>query len=297
MTRRNCIAEAGRAAERLPRNSWPFAAAAAALWLGASAATANVFVEDRRKQRDASAPIFRSVGMLHHPGIGAGGTAFLAGRCHVVTAYHVAFMRGRDPVTGRVEVAPGKVGGVAEFLIGPDSAVPGRFAEKTRARVVAFGRFSDADFTGMAGDWAILRLDECLGGRYGFLRLARPRSDSPMPTRELMTIGFPASRAGKPGITVERGCSARDHGPVDGLVGVDCAFENGMSGGPILERQSGSGWRVVGIVQQSTAEVDRMLPAYSMEHRNQMVHVTAFRKALEDALRAEARRSLPGPGK
>jgi hypothetical protein len=29
-----------------------------------------------------------------------------------------------------------------------------------------------------------------------------------------------------------------------------------------------------------------------MEHRNQMLHVSAFRKALEQALRAEAKRAL-----
>lgn len=69
-----------------------------------------------------------------------------------------------------------------------------------------------------------------------------------------------------------------------------------MSGGPILERRPGSGWVVVGIVQQSMAEVDRVLPAYSMEHRNQMVSVTAFRKALENARRAEAKRAPRAAG-
>jgi len=58
----------------------------------------------------------------------------------------------------------------------------------------------------MAGDWAILRLDECLGKKYGFLKYARPVHDSPMPEGELMTIGFPRSRANHTGITVETGC-------------------------------------------------------------------------------------------
>jgi hypothetical protein len=113
-----------------------------------------------------------------------------------------------------------------------------------------------------------------------------------MPARELMTIGFPLSRASQPGITVESGCAARDYGPVAGLVGVDCAFESGMSGGPVLERQSDGSWLVVGLIQQSMAPVDGMLQAYSMAHRNQMVYVTAFRKALDNALRWDARMLL-----
>ena len=262
------------------------------MWFIAQAAQANIFVSDRREQRDATPPIFRSVGVLHHPQAGAGGTAFLVSSCHIATAYHVAFMSRRNPTTGAVEIAHPRIGHTADFLLGPDPRVASKFAVKTRATVVAFGRFSQADFHGMAGDWAILRLDRCLGRTYGYLSHARPDRDTSMPARELMTIGFPASRAARPGITVESGCKARDHGPVAGLVGVDCAFESGVSGGPVLERQSDGRWLVVGLIQQSMAPVDRVLPEYSMAHRNQMVYVTAFQKAVDNALRADAKRLL-----
>ena len=64
-----------------------------------------------------------------------------------------------------------------------------------------------------------------------------------------MTIGFPGSRATRAGITVESGCRARDYGPVPSLLGVDCAFEAGMSGGPVLERQDDGSWLVIGLIQ------------------------------------------------
>jgi len=261
-------------------------------WLVAEVAAANVFVEDRREQRDGSLPIFRSVGMLVHPQAGGGGTAFLVSRCHVVTAYHVAFLKERDPVTGIIETVPGKVGHAAEFVIGPHPEIPERFITRARATVVEFGNFSDASFDGMAGDWAILRLDECLGKKFGFLKYARTGFDSPMPRGDLMTIGFPRSRARQAGITVETGCRARDHGPVEGLMGVDCAFEAGMSGGPVLERQIDGSWLLVGLIQQSTGGTDKLLPSYSMAYRNQVVAVTAFRKALDGVLRSEAKRVL-----
>ena len=278
------------------RAGWlPGLCVAVGLCCTAQLAQANVFVKDRREQRDPSLPVFRSVGVLHHADTGAGGTAFLVSSCHIATAYHVAFITRRDPRTGAVEIGPPRIGQSADFLIGADPAVPHRFKAKTRASVVAFGSFSASDFQGMAGDWAILRLDRCLGKQYGYLKHLRPDRSSPMPAGELMTVGFPRSRAALPGITVERGCKARDHGPVAGLVGVDCAFESGMSGGPVLERQADGRWLVVGIVQQSMAPVDGVLPQYSMTHRNQMVGVTAFRKALDDALRADSRRLLAAP--
>jgi len=268
------------------------AIACIAFWFIAHLAAANVFVEDRREQLDSSLPIFRSVGMLVQPEEGGGGTAFLVSSCHIVTAYHVAIPQRRSTVDGNVGTVRAKVGKFAEFVIGPDPASPGTFATHSRATVVAFGKFSADSFDGMAGDWAILRLDECLGKQFGFLRIARPERDSPMPRGELMTVGFPRSRAKEPGITVETGCRARDHGPVAGLVGVDCAFEAGMSGGPVLEKQSSGSWLVVGLIQQATGGTDRLLPSYSMAYRNQMVGVTAFRKALDRVLRAEGKRVL-----
>lgn len=263
-----------------------------ALWLVAEVAVANILVEDRREQRDSGLPILRSVGMLVHPQAGGGGTAFLVSRCHIVTAHHVAIPKETDRATENIEPLPGKVGHAAEFIIGPHPAIPGRFVARARATVVELGNFSSGTFDGMAGDWAILRLDECLGKKFGFLKYARPGPASPMPRGELMTIGFPRSRARQAGITVETGCKARDHGPVAGLIGVDCAFEAGMSGGPVLERQIDGSWLVVGLIQQSTGGTANLLPSYSMAYRNQVVSVTAFRKTLDEVLRAEGKRAL-----
>jgi hypothetical protein len=227
--------------------------------------------------------------MLVHPREGGGGTAFLVGRCHIVTAHHVAIPAVRDPVTGRAVPSQRAVAQGAEFFVGPKPAAPGTFAARARATVVAAGRFSADRFEGTAGDWAILRLDRCLGDAFGFLRYDRHGRDQPLPAGDLMTIGFPRSRAEQAGITAETGCQARDYGPVPGLLGVDCAFEAGMSGGPVLEKQGDGTWLVIGLIQQSTGASEQVLPAYSMATRNQVVHVNAFRKALDRVLRSESR--------
>lgn len=258
--------------------------------LFARVGAANVFVADRRMQDDGTRPPVRSVGVLHRTATSAGGTAFLFSACHVATAYHVAFASLQSVGT---DAAPSRsTGDTLEFMIGPDPRAPSRFATSTHAHIVAFGQFSAKDFRGMAGDWAILRLDDCLGKKYGYLRYPRRAATGPMPSGPLMTIGYPASRSGQVRLTVERGCKARDHGPVADLIGVDCAFENGMSGGPVLEQQSDGSWLVVGLVQQSMGSVDGVLPEYSIEHRNQMLSVEAFRKALDEAFRADVKRLL-----
>ena len=265
---------------------------------GADEAAANVFVADRRVQRAANRLPYRAVGVLHHARLGAGGTAFLVSSCHVATAYHVAFPRLDDAAAGGSgERGVPALGAPAVFLAGPDAKVPRRFAARTPARLIAFGHFAPSTFAGQAGDWALLRLDDCLGERFGYLRAARAEGARPIPGGPLMTIGFPASRADQPGVTIETGCRARDHGPVNGLVGIDCAFESGMSGGPVLQLQADRTWRVVGMIQQSTRTVPHVLPEYTTEHRNQMIDVRVFRDAIDDALHADARRLLARPAR
>ena len=64
-----------------------------------------------------------------------------------------------------------------------------------------------------------------------------------------------------------------------------------MSGGPLLVRHPKGMRHVVGVISQSLGAGTPT--QYSMANRNQAVHVSAFRPALDRALRAEARRAAP----
>ena len=200
--------------------------------LQAAAANAHVYGIDRRAQRDADVLPYRAVGMLVDPHTGNGGTAFLVGRCHVVSAHHVPYDAG-----ARQDAAnPPGLGRQVRFLVGPRPGKARVFASSTTATVVDAGRFVQDDFAGAAGDWAILRLDNCLGDRYGWLRVDRDTTPESLPGTTLTSVGYPRSRSRQPGVTIESGCRARDFGPVPGIFGVDCGFEIGMSGGPLLVR-------------------------------------------------------------
>ncbi|ENO75824.1 hypothetical protein B447_19064 [Thauera sp. 27] len=271
------------------------------MMLFAGAAAANVFVADRRAYRPADQPLLRSVGIVVNAGRQVG-SAFLVGECHAVTTFHSAFFRdaqaasSEEPIgvpNGVPDDVPDDVphrGHALAFHIGPDPERPGVFRHRSVARVVDFGNYHPAAPRGMTGDWAILQLDDCLGREYGFLPTLRPTSADYLPQGPLMTISFPYSGGKRAGVAVEEGCRARDSGPVIGLIAVDCAFEAGMSGGPVLEKQGDGQWRVVGIMQLRFSPVKRVLPAFEYRHRNQMVHAVAFFRALERVLAQRAGR-------
>ena len=249
----------------------------------ASAAAANVFVADRREYRPADQPLLRSVGILVNARRQVG-TAFLVGECHVMTAFHSAFFGDAQAISSGELVGAPRTGHALAFYIGPDPERPGLFRHRSVARVVDYGNYHPAAARGMTGDWAMLQLEDCLGREYGFLPTLRPTTSDYLPRGPLMTISFPYSGWNRPGVAVEEGCRAREAGPVTGLVAVDCAFEGGMSGGPVLEQQPDGQWRVVGIMQLRFKPVERVLPAFEHRHRNQMVHAVAFFRSLERVL-------------
>ncbi len=253
----------------------------------AGAAAANIFVADRREYRPADQPLLRSVGLLVN-GRRQVGTAFLVGECHVMTAFHSAFFRDAQAIAGNELAGGPRTGRALSFHIGPDPVKPGLFRSRSVARVVDFGNYHPLAPRGMAGDWAILELEDCLGREYGFLPHLRPSTGDYLPRGPLMTISFPYAGWNRAGVAVEEGCRAREAGPVTGLVAVDCAFAGGMSGGPVLERQADGEWQVVGIMQLRVSPVEGVLPAFAHRHRNQMVHAVAFFRSLERVLAGTA---------
>lgn len=262
----------------------------------AGGAAANIFVADRREYRPADQPLLRSVGLLVN-GRRQVGTAFLVGECHVMTAFHSAFFRDAQAISGNELAGGPRTGRALSFHIGPDPVKPGLFRSRSVARVVDFGNYHPLAARGMTGDWAILELEDCLGREYGYLAHLRPSTGDYLPRGSLMTISFPYSGWNRAGVAVEEGCRAREAGPVTGLIAVDCAFEAGMSGGPVLERQPDGQWQVVGIMQLRVSPVEGVLPAFEHRHRNQMVHAVAFFRSLERVLAGTpVREPLPDAG-
>ncbi len=218
--------------------------------LGTTPAAAVTFgADDRRAVERAQGAESGPIGMLFYDsgnGQFAAGTAFLVSPCHVLTAYHVA--AGGE----RVDESRTSTFYLGQGQLGPDFPDLDHFAIATRAHPVAWGRFVHAtDNSALLvraesierngwEDWALLRLDTCLGAPehgYGYLKLA------PVTTRQVMlgAAALPARSLGLPGdkttATLWEDPSCRILGQIYASGWQhDCVTIPGNSGGPILVR-------------------------------------------------------------
>ena len=146
------------------------------------------------------------------------GSGFLVDDCHLMTARHVVGGQG--------------VGRRIRFRIEPweDSTS----SNTSLATVVAAGdwRKGSAD---VSGDWALARLDRCLGAAFGTLPIAVSglywQGSSPSLKPRLIGAGYPVDR-GTMRLTIDPSCEARLR-TTSGLQH-DCASLPGNSGGPLI---------------------------------------------------------------
>lgn len=175
-------------------------------------ATASVFQRDDRRTDTASN---WPVGIVGGEWF-AYGSGFLIDRCNVLTARHVV---GRGAVIGKRKL----------FRLQPWAVMTGD--NSSRGTVIAAG---DAA-AGQSEDWAVIRLDNCLGERFGFFPIAgggfyrQGVSTQLQPT--LVAMGFPHDR-GRNSLTLDPQCEAKLRSN-RGLLH-DCATMPGASGGPLL---------------------------------------------------------------
>lgn len=81
------------------------------------------------------------------------GTGFLISPCYILTAHHVVFGHDPDPIEGKDYSM--------KFRVGPGPNADTAFLGNTIATPVKWGSIG----MGAAGDWAILKLRTCVGGR------------------------------------------------------------------------------------------------------------------------------------
>jgi tetratricopeptide (TPR) repeat protein len=239
--------------------------ALAALLLLAHTATAKIADDRVTLPREKGTPM-GAVGMVLHLGAdgSALGTGFLVSPCHVLTAAHV--------VSEPEGISADQV--LLFFIgsgnLGPEYYEANSFAELSPARPVVWGesrqlhKGSTADRREAwqkAGwdDWALLKLDKCLGDEgYGYLSLL-PISTKDFTregnTRPITSIGLPADHNNEK-LTIDPACTL--FGQVDSTGWQhDCTSMPGNSGGPILaaKPEGNEKWpRVMGITVISTSE-------------------------------------------
>ncbi len=203
--------------------------------------------DDRQPVRHIKGTAFGPIGLMvldEGQSDAVAGTAFLVSPCHVLTAYHVA---GGGKEINAKTTASFYLG---QGSIGPDFDDAQHFADQSAAHPVVWGKYVPSDDDGPAAqraramlengwqDWALLKLDRCLGGPdydYGYFQLA------PITTRDLTRdgLGLRVSSVGLPG---DKSMDRLWRDPDCRIVGQvhnsgwqhDCVTVPGNSGGPLL---------------------------------------------------------------
>lgn len=267
---------------RVTRTLMVFAISFASI-LFVSLAHGNIFVADLREDVAPVPTEYQPIGLLKsQPDDGKWGTAFLVGACHILTTYHVAFPGYQE--AGFVPSSKVKsvfhVGRTSEQRLASDG-----FHSKAVATPIAWGKYDPTDFAGLHGDWALLKLDDCLGRHYGTMNLEPSMVAHGERTTAVSLAGFPEDRSLAVGMTIERGCFIKDFGP-GLLAGIDCAVVFGASGAPILEFQEGR-LVVAGIVIRELRSTSAVLLSYSESARNLVLLTEEFISEIKAVLQSE----------
>jgi V8-like Glu-specific endopeptidase len=192
------------------------------------------------------------------------GTAFLVSPCYAMTNYHAVFGELRRPVTEEDQ----KHYTVAFHLGGTE----------THAVPVAQGQY-DRDRN---RDYALLKLDTCVGADpgIGWLRIGplAPNGD----THEVAVAGYPGD---KPGNVLWLQDKCHLFGIRNSFVRTtDCADSRGSSGSPVAVQENGA-LRVVGIIRSERNRTEGVLPKYDDAHAN--IAVDMFRLLRMDSIVAK----------
>jgi V8-like Glu-specific endopeptidase len=151
-------------------------------------------------------------------------TAFLIDDCHALTVQHV-FGATSSAVGRRIIFAANVRGSTRKW-------------RWSWATVQADGGLEHAgiDAESRSSDWAVLRLEKCLGKSFGHVRLT---SAMPAASDEVALAGFPEDRPVSSGPTVDTGCHVR--AVRSAIVLHDCAMLPGNSGSPLVRFRQAQG--------------------------------------------------------
>lgn len=172
--------------------------------------------DDRLTVSSQAGSVFGPIGVLFGGAVKGHATAFLVDACHVLTVRHAFGAAG--PVVGlHATFAAGVSGESRNWTL-------------AEARVVEAGDATSTDVSA-SGDWALLRLSNCLGKRFGTALLSNRKLLRGHP---IQLAGYPSDRNFAAGLILDPDCQVRSIGQ-DGSIGHDCATQPGNSGSPLFD--------------------------------------------------------------
>lgn len=235
----------------------------------------NVFGNDDREPLLNSDPGWRTIGKL----CSLGGTGTLVGRDLVLTAAHCVI----DESTGRLR---------NDIKYFHPNYKQGQSVDKSWITHVWCG--TNAPSQNPAQDWAILRLAEPLGDKYGWLGIDRTTTYT-IPA-QISVVGYSANYEGGETAGIHHDGHVRNRRHAQGFILHDCDAGRGSSGGPALRKYNDE-LTIVGI---ATAEYRNggasslYVSSYADQYANIVIPSNDFARQVA-RLRAGADPMSPNP--
>jgi trypsin-like peptidase len=183
------------------------------------------------------------------------GTAFLVSPCYALTAYHVVFGSSRMPsreFTSTLFIFEGS----------------GDSVSATRAVPATWGAMAHAQETD--NDWALLKLDDCVGKRVGWLKI----SENPGTDWQKLRVASVGFAADKDASTLWGDTCNLYPGRIGEFLD-DCAVTAGSSGSPILVSRAGH-LEVVALSEGEFNHRAEILRGYSTKFANIATDIRAI---------------------
>lgn len=206
----------------------------------------------------AEHPLARAVVLVAQDASGAPGNGVVVGvqGCHVLTNFHVAFGRFKDPHSGRIDFVERIAVGHRVLVNAHFDSGEVRFAKALTGIVIAYGNFEQDTRRGKAEDYAVLELEPCLGPGFGLTSFERDAENRRYPEGRISTVAF-TEMDGRPGIVMELRCpdfegaagNPAAQAPVTGMTVTRCTLPPGTSGSMLLATDEAGVFRLVGINQ------------------------------------------------
>lgn len=254
------------------------AIACAGILLVSSQAAGSIFEQDDRVLAPKSPDsLYAPIGTVRTSALGKQATGFLIDACHALTVQHV-FGERRSAL-----------GEQATFTAGQSTGRPLR----SRGTVVAAGgmnqhgrssfRDHPAEYVkARVADWAVIRLDRCIGRTLGAVRLSAKRAD----IASFSSAGFPGHAWTHSGLVIDPSCQIR--ATTRALWLNDCAALPGNSGGPIFrERLYAGGIRLEVYAIQSAGMHHRRVRKFATMEANVATPVAEILPGIQKALGRE----------
>lgn len=222
--------------------------------MATTAASSSVFDVDDRHVIAAPEVKYFPVGIVLSGNVVRGySTGFLVSNCHVLTVRHaVRANQAKGQVVDFRALTPSRIVTSKGIVV-----AEGGFKERLKGSEKGQARFKD---------WALIRLNECLGRELGFLTLS---VDKPRINTELQLVGFPSDRP-RSRKTIDPSCRIR--ATLGRQFLHDCATDRGSSGSPIIDARTNqvvamhsAGVRFSGVRPFSLEEASIAVPSSELQ--------------------------------